>query len=139
VITASVTFSPRKSSAAVLQNHRRNFRRAVLFPLGQNGNMVALAHHFVGDHFHFLIHFIVAASHEPLDGINSVLGIGDRLPLGNLANQPLTGLRNGHNRWRSSCALLVGDYDRLASLHHRYRRVGGAEINTYYFAHGINS
>ena len=67
-------------------------------------------HHFVRDHLHFFGDFVVAASHEPLDRINRVFGIGDRLPLGHLPNQPLPGLGESHHRRRSPPPLFIRDH-----------------------------
>ena len=60
---------------------------------------------FVGDAFDFLLHFVKLAAHEALDGINRIAGVGDRLPLGRVANQSLARLAERNYGWRRSFAL----------------------------------
>jgi hypothetical protein len=94
-----------------------------------------VADDLVRDHLHFFRNFVVPAAHKPLDGINGVLRVGNRLPLGNLAHQPFPGLGNAHDRRRGSPTFLVGDYDRLSPLHHSYHRICGAQVYPYDFTH----
>ena len=122
-----------------LKDHRRNLRRAILFALRQHGDVVALADYFVGHHLHFFADFVVAPAHETLDRVNGVFGIGDRLPLGHLANQALPGLGDADDRRGSSAAFLVGDDDRFAALHHGDHRVGRAQVNSNNLAHWVSS
>ena len=88
-----------------------------MLALRNHRDVVARLHHFVGDHLHLFIHFVVAATHEALDGVNRVLGIGDGLPLGHLPDQPLASLGEADHRRRSPTALLVGDNLGLAAFH----------------------
>ena len=43
----------------------------------------------VGHHLHLFVDFVELASHEALDRVDGVLGIGDGLPLRHLADQAL--------------------------------------------------
>ena len=49
----------------------------------------------VGNLFYFLGDFVVATTHESLDRINGIFGIGDRLTLGNLPDEPVPIFRKG--------------------------------------------
>ena len=76
----------------LLQNQCRDLRWRVFLALRQNGNVVARLDDLVGDHLDLFADFVVAASHKPLDRIDRVFGIGDRLPLGDLSDEPFAGL-----------------------------------------------
>src|SRR5581483_3169810 len=67
--------------------------------------------------------------------INRVFGIGNRLPLGHLADQPLSVFRKSDNRRSGSAAFFVGDDLGLATLHNRNARVRGAEVNSDNLGH----
>ena len=72
-------------------------------------------------------HFVELAAHEPLDREDRVLGVGDRLALGDLADQALAVFRERHHRWRGPRAFLVHDHDGLPVFHHGDDRVGRAQ------------
>ena len=121
----------------LLQNHRRDLRRSLLLALRHNRHVVALAHNLIWDHLHFFVHFVIAPSHEALDRINRVFGIGNRLPLGHLPDQPLPGFGERHHRRGSAAAFFVGNDLGLATLHDGHARVGGAEVNSDNLRHKI--
>ena len=82
-----------------------------------------------------LAQLISAQAHESFDGINGLSRFqrphsGCRLP-----HQRLALRREMNNRRRQSRAVLVGDEDREARLHHADERVGRAEINANNFVH----
>ena len=106
----------------------------MLLALRHDGDMVAGLHHFVGDHLHLFRDLVVTASHEALDGINGIFGIGDGLPLGDLAHQSLASFGEGDHRGRGAATLFVGDNFGLATLHDGNHRIGGAEVNSDNFA-----
>ncbi len=58
-----------------------------------------------------------------------LLGIGDGLPLGDLADEPLAVLGEGDDRRGGASALRVGDDDRIAALHDRDDRVGRSQVD----------
>jgi molybdate transport system substrate-binding protein len=64
-----------------------------------------------------------------------MLGVGDGLALGNLADQPVTRLRKADNRRRRPASLLVGDDNGLATLHDGHDRVRSAKVDTNDLAH----
>ncbi|MNL18192.1 NAD-specific glutamate dehydrogenase [compost metagenome] len=73
---------------------------------------------------------------EALDRVDGVLGVGDGLALGDLADQTLAGLAEAHDRRGETRTLGVGDDDGLAALHHADDRVGGAQIDPDDLTHG---
>ena len=77
----------------------------------------------------------MAPAHEALDREDGVLGIGDRLALGDLADEPLAALGERHDRRREPAAFGVGDDDRLATFHDGHNGIGGAQVDTDDFAH----
>jgi len=50
----------------------------------------------IRDAFAFLFHFAEFATHEALDRINRVAGVCHRLAFCGIADQPFTGLAEGH-------------------------------------------
>ena len=62
-------------------------------------------------------------------------GIGHRLALGDLADEPLARLGEGHDRRRQPAAFGVGDDDGLAAFHDGHDGVGGAQVDADDFAH----
>src|SRR4029077_766365 len=74
-------------------------------------------------------------AHEALNRINGILRVGHRLPFGHLPDQSLPRLGDRHDRRGSPSALLVGDINRLTTLHHGNHRMGGSQVNTNNFAH----
>jgi hypothetical protein len=80
-----------------------------------------------------------AAAHEALDAEDGVLGVGDRLAAGDLADEDARPLRPSR-RPRGWCgAFFVGDDLGLAALHDRDDRVGGAEVDADDLAHAHRS
>ena len=119
----------------LLQDHRRNLRGRVVLALRHDVDMVSLLHDLVRDHLHLVVDFIEAAPHEALDRVDRVFGVGDRLPLGHLAHEPLAILRERHNRRRRPATLFVRDHLGLATLHHGHAAVRRAQIDTNNLSH----
>ena len=88
------------------------------------------------------LHFGVAeaAAHQPLDGKESVFGVGDRLPFGDLAHVSLAGagVEGDHRRGKPG-ALGVFDDDRLAGFDDRGHRVGGSKVDSQDLSHWASS
>ena len=63
----------------------------VFLALDNDVHMVAVLHDLVGNHLHLAVDFVVVAAHEALDGENGLLGVGDGLALGDLADETLAG------------------------------------------------
>ena len=120
-----------------LQNHGRDLGRGVLLALGNDAHIVALRDHLEGHHLHLVAHFVVAAAHEALDGEDGVLGVGDGLPLGDLAHQPLAALREADNGGGSTRTFFIWNDFWFAALEDRDARVGSSEIDADDFCHGL--
>ena len=78
-------------------------------------------------------------AHVALDRADRAIGVGDRLALGDLADEDLAGLRERDDRRGGAAALGVGDDDGLAGLEDRDDRVGGAEVDADGLGHGFAS
>ena len=120
----------------LLQNHGRDLRRSVFLRLRHNGHMVALAGYLVRDHLHLVVYFFVTASHESLDGVNSVFRVSDGLAFCHLSNQALARFRKPNHRRGGPAAFFVLNDLGFAAFHHGYHRVCGTQVNSYDFAHG---
>ncbi len=121
------------------QNHRRDFGRRILLSGDVNADVVSRSlHHPVRDHLHLFVDFVDPAAHEALDGVDRVLRIGDRLPLGNLADQPLAAAGEAYHRGRRAGALLVGDHYRLAAFHDGHNRVGRSQVDPDDLTHDLD-
>ena len=81
----------------------------------------------------------VVAADEALDRGQRVLGVGHRLALGGLANEPLLIFGERHHRRRGARALGVLDHPGVAALHDRDTAVRGAEIDADNLAHPVPS
>ena len=107
------------------EDQRGNLRRRVLLaahvdprvPVGRPCNLVGHAGRFGR-------HLVVFAAHEALDREDRVLGVRHGLPLGDLPDEPLAVLGEGHHGRRRPRAFLVHDHGRLTAFHDRYHRVG---------------
>ena len=84
------------------------------------------------------VHLPVFA-HMALDGTDGAAGIGDRLTLGDLADEDLSALGEGDHRRRGALPLGVGDHRGLAALIDGHHAVGGAEVDSDCSRHGYSS
>ena len=75
-------------------------------------------------------------AHVALDRAERAVRVGDRLALGHLADEHLTGLGEGDDRGRRARALGVGDDDGIAALEDGDDGVGGTEVDTDGLGHG---
>ena len=119
----------------LLQDHRRNLRRRVLLALRNHRDVVALGYNLVRHHLQLVANLVHPASHKPLDGVNRVLRVGNRLTLGHLAHQPLSALRKRNNRWRRPATLFVRDHLRLAAFHHGNAAIRRSQIDSNRLSH----
>src|SRR5262249_41944323 len=86
-------------------------------------------------HLHLFVDFFVPTSHESLDRIDGIFGVGDGLALCDLSNKTFTTFCERHNRWGGAATFLVGNNDGLATLHNCNDGVGGAQIDSDNLAH----
>jgi len=121
-----------------LEEHlRADLGGAVLLPVDVDaGVAVGPLDHLVGDALGLLAHLAVAAPHEALDAVDGLLGVGDGLALGHLADEPLAVLGVAHHGGRDARPLLVRDDDGVLAVHDRDDGVGGAEVDADDLAHG---
>ena len=74
-------------------------------------------------------------AHVALDGPEGAIGVGDRLALGDLTDEHLAGLGEGHDRRGGAAALGVRDDDGFAGFEHGDDGVGGTEVDTDCLGH----
>jgi hypothetical protein len=133
VTTASVTFADQSSAVCHLPQHdRRDLRRRVVAPAhAHRGIAVRRGDDLVRAREQVALHLGVVelASHQALDRVDRVLGVGHRLAPRGLADQALAGLREADHRRRGPRSLGVGDHDRRVAVDHRDARVGRAEVD----------
>ena len=75
-------------------------------------------------------------AHVALHRADRAVRVGDRLALGDLADEDLAGLGERDDRRSGAGPLGVGDHDGLARLEDRDDRVGGAEVDADGLGHG---
>jgi len=124
----------------LLQNEGGNLRRRIGLALDLDpGVAVAGTDDLVGNELLILLHHrvVVAPADQALDRKNRALGIGDRLPLGRLADQPLALVRKSDDgRRRAHSLRVLDDLGRLA-FHDGDARIRGPEIDTDDLGHGV--
>jgi len=124
--------------AHLLQDHRRDLLGGVFLVVDLHlGHIIAAGDDRIGDLFQFAPNLVVPAAHKTLDRIDRFGRVGDRLTLGHLADQTLAALGEGNHRGGGAHAFAAGNDDGLSRLHHRNAGVGGAQINTDNFTHGV--
>ena len=108
----------------LLQDHRRDLRRRVLIAARFDARVaVGAGDDLVGDDRLLLTHLGLLAAHETLDREDRVLRVGDRLALGDGADEALAGGRERDHRGGRATALRVLDDGRLATLKHGHAGV----------------
>ncbi len=95
----------------------------------------AVGRYFIREILDLLANLVKRAPHQALDGENRTERVGDGLPLGHRAHQPLTIFIHGYNRWRGASTFGVGDHFRLATFNDRHHAVGCSQIYTYDLTH----
>ena len=112
------------------QDHRRDFRRRVVLAVDVHlDQLVGAADDLVGHQLLFAWHFLVAPAHEALDRVDGAPRVGDRLPLGRVADQAVALVGEGDDAGRQAIAFLVGDDLDLAAFHDGHDRVGRAQVD----------
>jgi hypothetical protein len=122
------------------QDLRADLGCAQRLPVDLDARVAARAgHDLVRNPLGLFLDLVGPPTHEPLDAVDGPLGVGDGLPLGDLADQPLPVLQVCDDRWRDAGALLVRDDDGVLALHHRDHRVGGAQVDADDLSHVLKS
>jgi len=80
-------------------------------------------------------HLVVASADEPLGRGDRPLGVEDRLPPGQLPDQPLPLVGERHYRGGRARPFRVGDHRRVAGLQDRDHRVGRTQVDTHGLSH----
>jgi hypothetical protein len=110
----------------LLEDHRADLGRVVLLAAGgDTGVAVRAAHDLERDDALLLLDLGLLASHEALDREHGVLGVGDRLTLGDRAHEPLAAAGEGDDRRGGAGALGVLDHARLGAVEDGHARVRG--------------
>ncbi len=121
------------------QNHGRYLGRLIAAILELYENFVALA---LADRVRDAIDFVPglrkAASHETLDRVDGIVGIGDGLALGELTDEPFVVLRDRDNGGSRSSPFRVRNDGRFVALDHGDARVRRSQIDADYFCHGTD-
>ena len=119
----------------LLKDHRADLGRGVALAVRESDAdavRLRILLDLVGHEILAALHLEVvpSAAHEALDRIDRVGGVGDRLALRQLADQPLAGLRERDDRRHRPTALRGRDDRRLAALHDGDDRVRRAEVDS---------
>ncbi len=81
------------------------------------------------------LHAIVALAHMPLDRGDRAIGIGNRLTLCELTDEPFAGFCECDHRRRRSRTLGVGDNGGRGALHHCNDRIRRSQVDADHFCH----
>ena len=120
----------------LFEHQRRNFRRGVVLATRLHADVAVLPfadserHH--GD---LVLDLVISSPHEPLDGINGVLGVGDGLSPCYLPHETLSILIEGDDARRNPISLRIHDDLRFATFDDRNHRVGRAEVDSNRLTH----
>ena len=107
-----------------------DLRRGELLVTGADLDVILRAtDDLVRHHLLLAADLVVPPPHEPFDGVDGSLGIGDGLSAGDVAHERLALVVEGHHTRREAVALLVRDHLGLLALHHGDDGVGGAQID----------
>ena len=116
-----------------LQEHGGDLLRAVvLVPDADAQVAVRSLHDLVRHELPGVLHLggVELAPDQPLDGVDGVAGIGDRLAAGDLAHQLLAPLGERHDRRGGARPLLVRDDRRRPAVHDRHAAVGAPGVRS---------
>ncbi len=123
----------------LLQHHRADLGRRVLLFVDLDPRVAVLCfddveRHETGRVLHLLV--VEPAADQPLDRVERVRRVGDRLPPRDVTDKALAVLREGDDRRCGATAFVVGDDQRIAVLDDRDAAVGGPEVDADRFSHG---
>ena len=100
----------------LLKDHGRYFLRCVFTPFYFYTRQAVFVHHSVRHALCFLTTLLVCLTHEALNRVNGVLGVGDCLSFGGVAHLSFAIFNKAHHRRRGAFALAVGDYHWLVAF-----------------------
>ena len=124
----------------LLEHHRGNFLGRIGLAVDVDDRTAVLAaHHLVRDGLLLLGGFGEAAADESLDRRDGVLGVGDRLVLGGLADDAFAVLAEAFDRRRGAVALGVHENSRLIAFHDGHGGVRGAKVDAQDLSHMYQS
>jgi len=123
----------------LLEHHRRDLLGGILLAFHDDSHAAVAVADLEGHHLHLLAHLVVSTTHETLDGVDGVLGVGHALSLGDLTHQTLTALGESHHGRCGPIALGIGDNLGLGSFHQGHHAVGGTQIDSDNLAHPLSS
>ena len=123
----------------LLEDEGGDFLGAVALAGDIDADVGAVVDDVVGHELGLVAHLLISAPHETLDRVDRVLGVGDHLVLGRLADHALALGRKADDGGSRALALGVGDDDGLPALHDRHAGIGGAEIDSDYPSHILRS
>jgi hypothetical protein len=116
-----------------LQDHRRDFWRAILFALNLNpGITITGPDNLIGHQAPVTIHFgiIVFTAHKTLDRVDRIFRIGNSLTFRYFTNKSLTTFVHSYNRRSGARAFRIRNYDRLSAFHDSDTRVSRSQIDS---------
>ncbi len=120
------------------QHPRRNLRRRHLLAARLDpGIAVVVLDDFVRHEVVVFLHFrlIKSPTDQALDREQGILRIGNRLPLGRLADGDFAVFHKGDHRGRGPVAFTVFNDAGLAALHDRHAGIGRTQVDTDNIAH----
>ena len=114
----------------LLEDHRGDLLRRVELAVDVHaGGIVLATDHLVRHPLDFLRDHIVGFAHEPLDGEDGVVRIGDGLALGRVADLALAAVGECDDGRGGALSLVIDDDGRLVAFHHGHARVRGSKVD----------
>jgi hypothetical protein len=112
------------------QRHGGDLLGRVLAPIDLDFDVIARStNDLVGDHFLFGLDFVVTPSHEPLDRIDSALGVGHCLTTSRLADQSLLFIGECNHARGQPIPFGVREDFAVGPFHDCYHGIGGTEVD----------
>ena len=110
----------------LLEHHCRNLLRSVVASVDSHAGHAALVDYIVRNTSDFLLHLVPVLTHEALDRVHGLLGVGDSLALGRVAHLTFAFSSEAYDRGGGALAFAVGDDDGLVALEYRYAGVSSS-------------
>ena len=109
-----------------MKNDCANLLRSVVASVDSHAGHAALVDYIVRNTSDFLLHLVPVLTHEALDGVHGLLGVGDSLALGRVAHLTFAFSSEAYDRGGGALAFAVGDDDGLVALEYRYAGVSSS-------------